>query len=59
MIDLLGMCVFPYVARPLLENVFFKNHPAGAENFLYERKQHIIAFLKKALQPKNLWQTKD
>jgi len=50
-IDLLGMCVFPFVARPLLEDVFFKDHPAGAENFLYERKQHIIAFFKKALRP--------
>ncbi len=50
-IDLLGMCVFPFVARPLLEDVFFKDHPAGAENFLYERKQHIIAFFKKTLQP--------
>ena len=52
-IDLLGMCVFPYVARPLLEEVFFSEHPAGAENFLYERKQHIIAFFKKALKPNN------
>ncbi len=51
-IDLLGMCVFPYVARPLLEDVFFRDHPAGADNFLYERKQHIIYFFKKALQPK-------
>ncbi len=52
-IDLLGMCVFPYVARPLLEEVFFSEHPAWTENYLYERKQHIIAFFKKALKPKN------
>ncbi len=58
MIDLLGICVFPYVASPLLENVFFKDHPAGVESFLYERKQHIINFFKKALQPKYLWQQK-
>ena len=51
LIDLLGMCVFPYVARPLLEEVFFSEHPAGAENFLYERKQHIISFMKMALRP--------
>ncbi len=51
LIDLLGMCVFPYIARPLLEEVFFKTHPAGAENFLYERKQHIISFMKRALRP--------
>jgi AcrR family transcriptional regulator len=51
LIDMLGMCVFPYVGRPLLEKVFFDDHPAGAENFLYERKQHIISFLKIALHP--------
>ncbi len=51
LIDMLGMCVFPYIGRPLLEKVFFDEHPAGIENFLYERKQHIISFLKKSLQP--------
>jgi len=51
LIDMLGMCVFPYIGRPLLEEVFFNDHPAGAENFLYERKQHIISFLKTALHP--------
>jgi TetR/AcrR family transcriptional regulator len=50
-IDTLGLCVFPFVARPLLEDIFFKEHPAGAENFLFERKQHIISFLKTALKP--------
>ncbi len=51
LIDMLGMCIFPYMGRPLLEEVFFHDHPAGAENFLYERKQHIISFLKTALHP--------
>lgn len=51
LIDMLGMCVFPFVGRPLLEKVFFDNHPAGIENFLYERKQHIISFFKTVLQP--------
>ena len=51
LIDMLGMCVFPFIGRPLLEKVFFDNHPAGIENFLYERKQHIISFFKTALQP--------
>ena len=51
LIDMLGMCVFPYIGRPLLEKVFFDEHPASIENFLYERKQHIISFLKKSLQP--------
>lgn len=51
LIDMLGMCVLPFIARPLLEKVFFDDYPAGAENFFYERKQHIISFFKIALQP--------
>jgi AcrR family transcriptional regulator len=51
LIDMLGMCVFPFIGRPLLEKVFFDNHPAGIDNFLFERKQHIISFFKIALQP--------
>jgi len=51
LIDMLSMCVFPFIARPLLEKVFFDNHPAGIENFLYERKRHIISFFKTVLQP--------
>ncbi len=51
LIDLLGMCVFPYVARPMLKEMLFHHHPDSDESFLYERKQHIISFFKKALQP--------
>ena len=51
LIDMLGMCVFPFIGRPLLEKVFFESHPAGINNFLYERKQHIISFFKITLKP--------
>ncbi len=51
LIDLLGMCVFPYVAGPMLKEMLFHHYPDRAETFLYERKQHIISFFKKYLQP--------
>ncbi|UBM62296.1 TetR/AcrR family transcriptional regulator [Candidatus Sulfidibacterium hydrothermale] len=50
MIDLLGLCVFPYVSRPLIEEIFFKEQQDKIENFLEGRKQHITFFMKKALQ---------
>jgi len=50
MVDLLGLCIFPYVSRPLIEEIFFKEQPAETEHFLNERKQHIIFLMKKALQ---------
>ena len=51
LIDMLGMCVFPFVASPLLEKTFYNNNPAGVRQFFIERKQHIISFFKTALQP--------
>jgi len=51
LIDMLGLCIFPFIGRPLFEKVFFENRPADANNFLQERKQHILSFFKIALQP--------
>jgi len=53
LIDILGMCVFPFVGRPLMETTFYKGNPAGIGQFFNERKQHIISFLKIALTPNN------
>ncbi|GMT44549.1 MAG: hypothetical protein IEMM0006_0381 [bacterium] len=53
LIDMLGMCVFPFVGRPLMETTFFNDNPAGVGQFFNERKQHIISFLKAALNPNN------
>ncbi len=51
LIDMLGMCVFPFVGRPLLEKTFYNNNPDGIGQFFNGRKQHIISFLKVALNP--------
>jgi len=53
LIDMLGMCIFPFVGRPLLETTFYNDNPAGVGQFFKERKQHIISFLKFALNPNN------
>lgn len=53
LIDMLGMCIFPFVGRPLMEAIFYKNNPAAVRPFFNERKQHIISFLKVALTPDN------
>ncbi len=53
LIDMLGMCVFPFLGRPLMETTFYNDNPAGIEQFFNERKQHIISFLKVALTQNN------
>ncbi len=53
LIDMLGMCIFPFVGRPMMEAIFFNDNPAGVGQFFNERKQHIVTFLKVALSPNN------
>jgi TetR/AcrR family transcriptional regulator len=55
--DLLGMSIFPIVARPLVINYLFNENEMAYENFLNERLEHIVTFFKMALQPKKNAQT--
>ncbi len=51
LVSLLGLCVFPYPARPLLQSVLFNNDKLAYDQFLIERKDFIknmlINFLSK------------
>ncbi len=53
LIDMLGMCVFPFVACPLMANFFLNNNSVTFDRFIDERKQHIISFITMALNPNN------
>jgi TetR/AcrR family transcriptional regulator len=44
-INILAMCIFPFVARPLLQRVFFQGNDSAYENFLMERKKEITQFV--------------
>ncbi|HQY19370.1 MAG TPA: TetR/AcrR family transcriptional regulator [Ignavibacteria bacterium] len=43
-INLISLCIFPFLARPLISNVFGMNE-AGFEKFLNKRKKEIPEFI--------------
>jgi AcrR family transcriptional regulator len=47
LVSLIGMCVFPYAARPLLQNILFEDDRKAYELFLSERKEFIKNMLIK------------
>jgi len=51
--DLLGMSIFPIVARPLAIHLLFGEDQKAYEAFLDERVEHIVNFFKIALQNNN------
>ena len=53
LIDLLGMSIFPIVARPLVHSYLFNEDEASYQRFLDERAAHIVSFFKIVLNPKS------
>jgi len=49
LINILALCVFPVVARPVLTGVLFENDPKAYEKFLSQRKDLVKEFIKNAL----------
>ncbi len=50
MISVVSMCVFPFVAKPLMQAVFKIGEPAFAQ-FIEERKAFVSSFVLSALRP--------
>ncbi|KPK84072.1 MAG: hypothetical protein AMS27_10965 [Bacteroides sp. SM23_62_1] len=48
--NLIGMVIFPFVARPIFQRLGFKNDPEAYDRFLEERKREIPRFIKMALE---------
>jgi len=44
-INILSLCVFPIIARPLAQRVFFENDPHAYSRFLEERKKEVTNFI--------------
>ena len=49
LINMLALCVFPVVARPVLTGVLFENDSKAYEKFLSQRKDLVKEFIKNAL----------
>ncbi len=48
--NLIGMVIFPFVARPIFQRIGFNNDPEAYDRFLEERKEVIPRFIEMALK---------
>lgn len=50
-INLVGLCVFPFAARPMIKHVAFADSERATKQFLKERKNEIKSFVFNSLKP--------
>jgi AcrR family transcriptional regulator len=48
-VNIIALCVFPFVARPIIQGFMFNDNEADFQEFISERTQHIISFVKSAI----------
>lgn len=50
LVNIIALCVFPLVARPILQTVLFDKDPEKYQQFIDSRKQEVTRFILKALE---------
>jgi TetR/AcrR family transcriptional regulator len=48
-VNLIALCVFPFIARPMLQGIFFKGEEEAFNGFLAERKEVLKDLIKQSL----------
>lgn len=51
-VSMIGMCVFPFIGRPILESFIFNSDTKAYDKFLEERKKFVADFIISALKKK-------
>jgi len=51
-VNIIALCVFPFVARPIIQGFLFNDNAADFQDFIEERTAHVIAFVKNAIYEK-------
>lgn len=51
-VNLLSMCVFPFVARSVVQGMIFKNDKKKYDQFLIERKKEVSKFIINSIRKK-------
>ncbi len=49
-LNVISLCVFPFVARPLVQRLFFDNDRKAFNEFLVTRKKEVAAFVIRAIK---------
>jgi len=52
MTNVIGLCIFPIVARPIIQGVMFNNDKKAYEAFLAQRKQFVVDFIINSIKVK-------
>ena len=45
MVNVVGLCIFPIVARPIIRGIIFNNDKKAYDEFLTQRKQFVTEFI--------------
>lgn len=51
-VNMIGLCVFPFIGRPIIEGFIFNNDTDAYDKFLLERKTLVADFIINAIQIK-------
>ncbi len=51
-VNIIGLCIFPFVAKPILMGVIFKNDKKRYREFLESRKKEVAQFIISAIRKK-------
>jgi len=44
-VNMIGMCIFPFAGRPIIQGVVFKNNASVYDKFLKKRKENVADFI--------------
>jgi AcrR family transcriptional regulator len=50
-VNMIGLCIFPFVARPILQVVIFKNDKKLFKEFIETRKKEVSIFIINSIKP--------
>ena len=51
-VNIIGMCLFPYMGKPIIQGFIFKNNAEDYQKFLAERKKEIKNFVINSIRKK-------
>ncbi len=49
-VNMISLCIFPFVARPILQTVLFDKDSEKYQNFIENRKNEVTRFILNALK---------
>ncbi|MBN3036008.1 MAG: TetR/AcrR family transcriptional regulator [Bacteroidales bacterium] len=50
MVNMIALCVFPFVARPIMQHIFFDDDEAGYNEFISERNEEVASFINNSIR---------